>query len=144
MSEKPVIKKDMFLTMPKEELIAFLNKYDSYTKHSNVKILEMGEGYSKTVMAVDESCLNFMGHIHGGALMTMADVTGGTSIAHNGKFCVTINATSNFISAACPGNIYGYGRQVGVNGNLATSDVEIKDCKDRLVYKGTVTMYLLD
>ncbi len=134
-----------FKNVPMNELIAYLNENDCFTKHSNVKILEINDdGTSKTMMEVKSENLNFQGHIHGGALMTMADVTAGTSITHYRKLCVTLNSEGSFLRAAAPGNVYGYGKEIGMLDNITTSEVEIYDSKERLVYKGTVKMFLFD
>ncbi len=127
-----------------QEFIDYFNVTDPFAKASHVKIVSVGEGVSEAVMEVCEDCLNFMGNIHGGALLTLADIAAGSSAAYNGKSCVTLNSTGNFLRPACPGNVYGYGKQVGVKDNIATCDVEIKDSQNNLIYKGTNTMFLFD
>lgn len=134
---------EVFKNMSLEEIVDFINEYDTFSPYTNVKLLEIGEGTSKAVMEVKPENLNFMGNIHGGALMTLADTAGGSSIAYLRRLCVTLNSTGNFIRAACPGNVYGYGKLMKIEGNTTVSDVVIKDSQDNIIYKGTVTMFLL-
>ena len=122
----------------------FLNENDAFVKQANIHIIEVGAGFSEAVMEVDTRCLNFMGTVHGGALMTLADVVAGTCISHNGRHCVTLSASGNFIKAPGEGSVYAYGREVSVNGNTAVCDIELKDSKGALVFKGMYNMFMID
>lgn len=122
----------------------FLNENDSFVKKNNIRIIDVGVGYSKAVMEIDGDSLNFMGTVHGGAIMTLADAVAGTCIAHNGRNCVTLSASGNFIKAPCEGNLYAFGREVGIKNDTAISDIEIRDSMDNLVFKGMYNMFLID
>jgi len=127
-----------------KEFIEFYNVTDPYSKLSNIKIVSVGNGVSEAKMEVKEENLNFMGGIHGGALLTLADVAAGSSTSRNGRSCVTLNSTGSFLRPACPGDVYAYGKELGVKDNVATCEVVIKDSQGNIIYKGTNTMYLFD
>ena len=127
-----------------KEFIEYYNVTDPFSKLANVKMVSLGDGVSVVKMEVKEENLNFMGGIHGGALLTLADVAAGASTARNGNRCVTLNSSGSFLRAACPGDVYAYGKELGVKDNVATCEVVIKDSQEKVIYKGTNTMYLFD
>ena len=128
----------------RNDFIEYYNVTDPYSKISNIKMVKLGDGVSEVRMEVKPENLNFMGGIHGGALLTLADVAAGASTSRNGRKCVTLSSSGSFLRAACPGDVYGYGKELGVKDNVATCEVVIKDSQNNIIYKGTNTMYLFE
>jgi acyl-CoA thioesterase len=59
-----------------ESLKKILDKVrsDPYANALGIKVLEIGEGYAKASLTVNENSLNFHGVAHGGLIASLADV----------------------------------------------------------------------
>ncbi len=65
-----------------------------------LELLEVGEGYAKMRMPYDDALLNPMGYLHGGALYSLADVTGGIACRAYGVNVVTTDGQIRYLSPA--------------------------------------------
>ena len=64
-----------------------------------LKHLEVREGYALTQLDVRPEFINLQGTIHGGVLLTLADVTGGTSACSYGNIVATVDNSYHFLKA---------------------------------------------
>ncbi len=65
---------------------------DPFANYMGIKLLELGEGYSKLSMKVTEEMLNFHNVPHGGAIFALADAAfaAGSNSHNNASFALTM------------------------------------------------------
>lgn len=82
----------------------FLNKYDRFAASSGVQIVEMGDGWAKAVMTVEEGHLNGAEVCQGGAIFTLADLAFAAAVNSSGMMTVGTSSNISFIRSARKGD----------------------------------------
>lgn len=95
-----------------EKFKAYFNEQDLFSRNSGMKLVELGEGYAKVELIIEDKSKNFMGSMHGGLLYTMADVAAGASMFFCGKQVVTLSAVTDYIKAAFSGKVIAEGKMI--------------------------------
>jgi 1,4-dihydroxy-2-naphthoyl-CoA hydrolase len=87
------------------------------------------------------------GALHGGALMALADNTGGVSASLNlpqeAAGTTTIESKTNFVRAVRSGHVVATSRPIHVGRTLVVVETELRDDRDRLVAKVTQSQLVL-
>lgn len=113
--------------MDYEMLREMRNKKNAFGNLVGVKVVEIREGYAKTELEVRPDLLNPINSVHGGALFTMIDITGGSAAASHGENATTVDADIRYLR---PG--------IGVS-KLTCEAKEIKKGRQLLIYKVDVS-----
>lgn len=126
--------------MDYQKIIDIRNKTNYFAKSIGLFITEMDEGYAKCNMKIEHDHLNPVNVVHGGALFTIADVTGGAAASSYGNHIVTANCDFHFMNAGknCT-EIYATATKLKVGRRLMVFDVSVFDQDDLLLCKGTFT-----
>lgn len=82
-----------------DKLLAYRNNM-GLVRDLGIRILEIREGYAKGEMRVVPSQQNLIGSVHGGILMTFADIAGAAAAWSYGEYTTTMNCSVNFLNAA--------------------------------------------
>lgn len=64
---------------------------NSMVEHLGIVFTEIGEGYVKATMPIDQRTVQHMGRLHGGAIMALAETAGGggsMTLVDNQKYAV--------------------------------------------------------
>ena len=77
--------------------ITYDNKYNQFL---GLEILELNPNYGKSRMKYREEVVNPYGSFHGGALLSLADATAGTTACMCGYFVTTVSSNLNFLLPA--------------------------------------------
>lgn len=110
-----------------------------------IEWVELEVGYAKTRLKLREEVFNPYGFMHGGALLTIADVTAGTAACMNGHFVTTVNSSMNFLSEGKNTEyIYCEARQLRCGKHLAVFDVRIYDDNNNLLDSAEFTYFISD
>lgn len=91
-----------------EELLNKVKKHfenDNFVNLIGAKLIELGEGYAKAELAIDERHLNAHGIVQGGVMFTLADLTLGAASASYGYVCVAVQASIVFLKPVKEGMI---------------------------------------
>ena len=64
-----------------------------------LKHIVVREGYASTELKVKREFINLQNTIHGGILLTLADVTGGTAACSYGNIVATVDNSYHFLRA---------------------------------------------
>jgi acyl-CoA thioesterase len=78
-------------------------RQDPFARHLGIDLLEVGDGYSRCTMTVDEQMLNFAGIPHGGAIFSLADVAFGAASNSHGQLAVALNVSISYVAAVPAG-----------------------------------------
>ena len=81
----------------------FLN-HDRLAKTLGIQLVEVGEGYGKTVMTVTQAHLNGLDHTQGGAVFSLADYAFAAATNSWGTPAVGISCTINYIQGSSLGD----------------------------------------
>lgn len=125
-----------------EKFKAYFNEHDFFSKNCGLKLVELGEGYAKVELTIDEKSKNFMGSMHGGLLYTMADVAAGTSMVFCGKQVVTLSAATDYIKAAYSGKVIAEGRVIAHGKTIGRCEVEVRGEDGTLYSKSHIIMFI--
>lgn len=89
--------------MSKEEILEEVQerfKNDRFATDNGAVIEEVGEGYARCVMVLDEHHYNAVGSVMGGAIFTLADFAFAVASNWNKKPCVSLTAQITYLGKA--------------------------------------------
>jgi len=104
---------------------------------------EINETSATAYIDISEKSLNLYGIIHGGLLFSLADNTAGMCAKYNNEPYVTLQANINYLEAISEGRITATANLIRRGGTTCVVDVDIVSETNRLLAKGTFTMYRL-
>jgi len=86
---------------------------DPFARSLGAELVELRPGYAKVRMKLGESHLNFLGFVHGGALISLMDYAFSAASNSHNLSSVAITMSVQFIKAAEPGSeLYAEAREV--------------------------------
>ena len=116
-----------------------------YLEHLGVHLLELGEGTSTTLLDLERHHFNSFEVAHGGALMSLLDVTmamAGRSLAPQREGeeygMITIEMKTSFMQPGT-GRLIGHGRCVHRTRTLAFCEADVVDGEGKLVARSSGT-----
>ena len=110
-----------------------------------IEAIEQGDGFVRTALDIKPALMNSWGVAHGGAVMTLLDLTLGMAartidMTSNGS--ITVELKVNFIKAAS-GRIHAEGRATRAGKSLVFCEGEVLDSSNNLCAKAIGTFKLL-
>ena len=116
-----------------------------FGEHIGIEALEQQEGLVRTALEIKPELMNSWGVAHGGAVMTLLDLTLGMAarsldMASNGS--ITVEMKVNFLKAAT-GRIHAEGRAMRSGKTLVFCEGEVRDADHAICAKATGTFKLL-
>lgn len=127
-----------------EELKQRLNSSSQYLQGNDMQIVEVGEGYAKVEMVINEQILNVHGFVHGGALFSLADTAAGAASFTTGRASVTLTGSINYMKPGTGGKLVGIGQKISAGRTTGVYEAFIFNDKDELLSRATFTMFFLD
>ena len=88
----------------KSELLCFFEK-DYFAKLMGLEIIEIGRGFAKVRLRVNQQMLNSLGKTHGGALFAAADFALAVAANSYGEAAVSTNVSINNIRSSQEGSL---------------------------------------
>nr|VFK25168.1 MAG: 1,4-dihydroxy-2-naphthoyl-CoA hydrolase [Candidatus Kentron sp. MB] len=132
--------------MPIEIVNQFMQ--GSLVAHLGIEILEVGDGFVKGKMPVDERTRQPQGALHGGASVAFAETLGGTGSAYyldlEKQFPVGVEINANHIRAATSGYVYGVATAIHLGKRTHVWEIKIVDEEDKLVCASRFTNTIID
>ena len=87
------------------ELIDYLNRYDRFAAAAGVRLVEIGEGYARAVMTVEDSHVNGANVCQGGAIFTLADLAFAAAVNSCGLMTVGTSNSITYLRSALKGDV---------------------------------------
>jgi acyl-CoA thioesterase len=115
---------------------AFHSRVDKepFASKFGLKLLEIGDGYSKVEMEFSADMENMFGMAHGGALFALIDEAFETASNSHGTLAVALNMNVTFIASPRPGStLSAEAREVSITRKTASYDIRVHDEKDDLI-----------
>lgn len=126
--------------MDYELLREIRNRKNAFGNLVEVKVVEIREGYARTELEVRPELLNPVNSLHGGALFTMIDITGGSAAVSHGENVTTVDADIRYLR---PGigveKVVCEAEEIKRGKHLLVYRVDVKDEKGTVLTTGTVT-----
>lgn len=88
-----------------EELKEYTNAKNRFMRHTGIVIKEVTPKQTLAELTLGPESLNPAGHLHGGALFTLADAAGGTMARVDGRQYVTESADIHYLRGVDHGTV---------------------------------------
>lgn len=124
-----------------EEIRCHFNTHDSFAKNLDIQLLEVGPDYGVALMPLDTRHRNSMGHAHGGAIFSLADMAFASVCTANGYYHVNAQSSISYLEPGRIGPLRGEARKIRTGKRLGTFEVRITDSDGTLVAVATITGY---
>ena len=98
---------------------------DKFVEFCGITLDEIGPGYAKTSVTIDNRHLNGAGIIQGGVLFTLADYALASAANSREKVSVSIETSMSFIKGVSTGKVFATAKEVSVGRTLARYDVPV-------------------
>ena len=98
---------------------------DKFVDYCGIKLDEIGPGYAKTSVQIEQKHLNGAGIIQGGVLFTLADYALASAANSREKVSVSIETSMSFIKGISTGKVFATAREVTCGRTLARYDVPV-------------------
>ena len=123
-----------------KEIKQFFSTEDLFAHHTGIELVEVGLGWAKATMKIEQFHLNGAGTVHGGAIFTLADFAFAVASNSHGTLAMGINTSISFVTAATEGTLYAEAREQSRNAKLASYSVTItNDSKEVVaIFQGMV------
>ena len=98
---------------------------DKFVEFCGITLDEIGPGYAKTSVTIDNRHLNGAGIIQGGVLFTLADYALASAANSREKVSVSIETSMSFIKGVSTGKVFAVAKEVSCGRTLARYDVPV-------------------
>lgn len=122
------VKSENYISLVRE---AFAKQ--GFMKHLGVELAEVKPGYCELHLPFKEELDQHHGYFHGGAIGTLADVSGGFSgysLLPEGKAMLTVEYKLNIIAPGAGDYLKGVGRVIKAGRTLTVTQIDVYGVKD--------------
>ena len=116
---------------------------DAYAEHLGIEIVEMSEGSSLVKMPIKPFLLNGGGRVHGGALLSLADMALASAAISRGDYGSAISVQMNFMKGAKQGTLWARGKELSQGRSIRHYLISVEDDEQNLIGSFQGTVYLM-
>lgn len=127
----------------KEEMLVWLNREGRFAYENGMRITDLGNDYALGEMKIVDQSLNLTDKVHGGVIMTLADIVAGACVHYNVGLCVTTSQSIDFLRAASGDTLYCKATARKLGTVLSVIDVSLWDDGKKEIAKGSFTFYAM-
>lgn len=103
-------------------------KEEPFARKFDLKLIEIGAGYSKVRMTFTPDMENMFGMAHGGALFALIDEAFETAGNSHGTLAVALNMNVTFVAPAIPGSVLtAEAIEISLTRKTATYEIKVRD-----------------
>lgn len=103
---------------------------------------EVGLGYARASMTIDENMLNLFGMAHGGAIFSLLDDVFQLACNSRGQAAYALNVSTTFISGAKLGErLIAEAKEIALTNRTGTYELKVTDEQGRLVAAAQAIAY---
>lgn len=118
-------------------------KQDNYAAHLGLEIVEINEGSSLVKMPIKPFHLNGGGRVHGGALLSLADLALAAAAISRGDYGSAVSVQMNFMKGATEGTLWARGIELSSGRSIRHYQVSVEDDNQTLIGSFQGTVYLM-
>lgn len=134
--------------MEKTEIATLLNEKvntaHQFAYENGVTVTEARPGYARGELAVGGNSINPFGTVHGGALTALADTVAGCCACADGRTCVTMGCSMEFLRPALGPLLVCEAEPKKLGKTLSVIQIAIKNTENKPVVTGTFTFFMQD
>ena len=124
------------------KLIKMHSREDAFSRLIGMHIVEVGNGTARTEMKINGDHKNPIGSVHGGAIASLADITGGAAAFSRGVRVTTLDSSIHYlrpgINTSC---LYGISHELKRGHRVSVYEVTITD-QDDVVLATAIYTYM--
>jgi len=106
---------------------------DRFAVSNGIKLVDVGIGYCKAMLEIEERHLNAANVIQGGAVFTLADFAFGCAANTRGQLALAVNANISFLKGKSGGTLFATATEVCDPNRIGAYDVLITDEDDAVI-----------
>lgn len=117
-----------------------------FAKYTNIDITEIGLGYAKGNIQLQQHHGNPIGSVHGGCTFSLADSVGGAAAVSRRRAVTTVSSSINYVNAAMMQRttaLYAEANEIKAGKSTCVYRVDVYDDKGTLVATATNTYFYL-
>jgi len=115
---------------------------DNFAERLGIELLEFRPGFARTRMRVESSHLNFLGHVHGGAIFALLDYAFAAASNSHNYSSVAISMSVQFLNAPPPeGLLTAEAREVDKSRKLGLYEMTVRDPAGKLICRADGRVY---
>ena len=118
-----------------------LFKNDRYASLTGAKIEEVGEGYCKTSLEIEDKHLNAANVVQGGAIFTLADLAFAIAANSHGQLALAINVNISYLASISSGTLYATASEIREPTRIGAYDVMVTDDQQRVIARFNGMVY---
>ena len=120
-------------------LKARANTEGTYAVTGGMRLAELGDGWARGELQLEERHRNPMGIVHGGVYCTMMDQVAGTAACTRGSICRTVNCEVRFLAAAQGDRLTSRAETVRMGRSIAVIRAWVEDAAGTVCADGVYT-----
>lgn len=124
-----------------ERLFAIINAPRQFNYENGMELTHVQPGLTRGVLRAGPNSVNPEGHIHGGAIATLADTVAGCCACSAGGDCVTSSCSLEYLRPA-RGDLFCEATPKKLGRKLSVIQVVITDGESKTVATGTFTFFM--
>jgi acyl-CoA thioesterase len=107
---------------------------EPFAEKFGLKLVDLGEGYSKVTMVFTPDMENIFGMVHGGAVFALIDEAFQTACNAYGTMAVALHVSVTYIASPAPGNqLTAEAREFSRTAKTANYDIRVHDEQGNLI-----------
>lgn len=127
----------------RSSLFHIINAEHQFNYENGITLTYVEPGLTRGVLRAGPDSVNPEGHIHGGAIATLADTVAGCCACSTGGDCVTSSSTLEYLRPAT-GNLFCQAVPKKLGRHLSVIQVTITDTAEKTVATGTFTFFMTE
>ncbi len=128
-----------------QQLINHRNSLNTFAIRNGVKTVDISEGFAKCELELDSKHFNIINTVHGGALYTLMDSTGGACATSYGFRVTTVSSSVQFLNAVKePITLYCIARTAKHGKRIIVVNTVVEDIVGKVYAKGVYTFLNLN
>ena len=117
-------------------------KREPFSQKFGLKLIDLGEGYSKVEMNFTQDMENFLGLAHGGAIFALIDEAFETASNSHGTIAVALNMNITYVSSPAPGSrLIAEAKEFSRTKKTAVYDIKVVDDQNNLIASCQALVY---
>jgi len=115
-------------------------------EHIGLQVTEVGDDFITATLPVNERTMQYMGIIHGGASVVLAETVGSIAAGMccpKDSYVVGLDINANHVRAGHPPFVSGTARPLHIGSSTMVWDIKIHDSENKLVCVSRLTMAVL-
>jgi uncharacterized protein (TIGR00369 family) len=118
-----------------------------YPELLSMKIADIGTGYAKIEVGIEEKHTQLLGVVHGGMLASLIDTVAFWSVYYEiedpDAWLTSVDLKVNYLAPAISGKLIALGKQIKAGRNLCYAEAEVRNENGEILTRGASTLMVI-